>query len=469
MLQQGEPFKILVVDDEASMRELLEILLLKHGYDVRCAQNGSQAIEEIRGTPPDLVVTDIRMQPVSGLEVLKKCKILSPRTVVIMISAYASTELAVEAMNEGAYDYFPKPFNNDELLSVIATALQSRGEVQPVSDSREGSLYFGCLIGESPPMLKVYETIQRVAKTESNVAITGESGTGKELVARAIHRQSPRRDGPLVIVNCGGVPENLIESELFGYRKGAFTGAASDKKGLVEAARGGTLFLDEIGELSPILQVKLLRLVQEKTVKMIGGTEEVPVDVRIISATNRDLEQMVLEKNFREDLYYRLNVLHIRVPPLRDRPEDIPVLARHFLSKFTKDFGKDIHKVSSYAMDILCNYEFPGNVRELEHIIERGVAMESSRIILPDSLTLSMHRRKAQQRSTPPSPSAIPLENFDLDKHLAEIERRLLQQALSQAGGVKLKAAKLLGISFRSFRYRLLKHELATEEDLKED
>ncbi len=469
MLQQGEPFKILVVDDEASMRELLEILLLKNGYDVRCAQNGSQAIEEIRSAPPDLVVTDIRMQPVNGLEVLKKCKTLSPRTVVIMISAYASTELAVEAMNEGAYDYFPKPFNNDELLSVIATALQSRGVVQPVSDSREGSLYFGCLIGESPPMLKVYETIQRVAKTESNVAITGESGTGKELVARAIHRQSARRDGPLVIVNCGGVPENLIESELFGYRKGAFTGAASDRKGLVEAARGGTLFLDEIGELSPILQVKLLRLVQEKTVKMIGGTEEIPVDVRIISATNRDLEQMVLEKSFREDLYYRLNVLHIRVPPLRDRPEDIPVLARHFLSKFTKDFGKDIHKVSSYAMDILCNYEFPGNVRELEHIIERGVAMESSRIILPDSLTLSMHRRKAQQRSTPPAPSTIPLENFDLDKHLAEIERRLLQQALSQAGGVKLKAAKLLGISFRSFRYRLLKHELATEEDLKED
>jgi two-component system, NtrC family, response regulator PilR len=469
MLQNSEPYKILVVDDDSGMRELLELLLLKHGYHVRCAESGSNAIEAIRNDSPDLVVTDIRMQPVNGLEVLKKCKTISPRTIVIMISAYASTELAVEAMNEGAYDYFPKPFNNDELLSVISNALHNRGDEQPVSESREGPLYFGCMIGESAPMLKVYETIQRVANIGSNVVITGESGTGKELVARAIHRQSARRDQPLVIVNCGGVPENLVESELFGYRKGAFTGAATDRKGLVEAARGGTLFLDEIGELTPILQVKLLRLVQDKTIKMIGGTEEIPVDVRIISATNRDLEHMVMEKTFREDLYYRLNVLHIRVPPLRHRRGDIPLLARYFLAKFTKDFGKDIHKVSTYAMDILCNYEFPGNVRELEHIIERGVAMESSRIILPDSLTLSLHRRKQQERATIPEIGEIPAKNFELDKHIAEIESRLLQQALTQAGGIKLKAAKLLGISFRSFRYRLLKYELATEEDLKDD
>ncbi|MDR3553561.1 MAG: sigma-54 dependent transcriptional regulator [Syntrophobacteraceae bacterium] len=468
MLQNSEPYKILVVDDDSGMRELLELLLLKHGYHVRCAESGSSAIEAIRNDSPDLVVTDIRMQPVNGLEVLKKCKTISPRTIVIMISAYASTELAVEAMNEGAYDYFPKPFNNDELLSVISIALHNRGNEQPVSDSREGPLYFGGMIGESAPMLKVYETVQRVANIGSNVVITGESGTGKELVARAIHRQSARRDQPLVIVNCGGVPENLVESELFGYRKGAFTGAAADRKGLVEAARGGTLFLDEIGELTPILQVKLLRLVQDKTIKMIGGTEEIPVDVRIISATNRDLEHMVMEKTFREDLYYRLNVLHIRVPPLRHRRGDIPLLARYFLAKFTKDFGKDIHKVSSYAMDILCNYEFPGNVRELEHIIERGVAMESSRIILPDSLTLSLHRRKQQERTTLPEICEIPAKNFELDKHIAEIESRLLQQALNQTGGIKLKAAKLLGISFRSFRYRLLKYELATEDELKE-
>ncbi len=469
MRQKGEHYKILVVDDESGMRELLELLLLKHGYEVESAASGATAIEAIQKEPPDLVVTDIRMQPVNGLMVLKKCKAISARTIVIMISAYASTELAVEAMNEGAYDYFPKPFNNEELLSVISNALLNRDAAQSAADCLEGPLYFGCMIGESAPMLKVYESVQRVARTGSNVVITGESGTGKELVARAIHFQSPRRDQPLVIVNCGGVPENLVESELFGYRKGAFTGASTDRQGLVEAARGGTLFLDEIGELTPILQVKLLRLVQDKTIKMVGGTREIPVDVRIISATNRDLEQMVMEKSFREDLYYRLNVLHIRVPPLRERRDDIPLLARHFLSKFTKDFGKEIHKVSSYAMDILCNYEFPGNVRELEHIIERGVAMESSRIILPDSLTLSMYRRREQERTAPDRLSAIPAEDFDLDKHLAQIELNMLQQALNQAGGVKLKAAKLLGISFRSFRYRLLKHALATEDDLKEE
>ena len=459
--------RILVVDDERSMRELLEILLLKHGYDVQCAQSGVEALNIIQDQLFDLVITDIRMHPVNGLEVLKKCKTISPRTIVIMISAYASNETAVEAMNEGAYDYFPKPFNNEEILSVISNALRNRGDDQTLSKPREGPLYFGCLIGESPPMHKIYENIERVAKTSSNVVITGESGTGKELVAKAIHRQSARRDEPLVIVNCGGVPENLVESELFGYKKGSFTGAATNKKGLVEAAQGGTLFLDEIGELSPLLQVKLLRLVQDKTIKMIGGTEDILVDVRIISATNRDLERMVMDRTFREDLYYRLNVLPIRIPPLRERREDIPVLAQYFLSKFTKDFGKDIHKVSSYAMDILYNYEFPGNVRELEHIIERGVAMESSRIILPDSLTLSMHRRKEQEQAATSDVLEIPIEGFDLDQHMAEIEKRLLQQALHQTGGAKLKAAQLLGISFRSFRYRLLKYGLATEEELR--
>ena len=466
MPQELGPPRILVVDDEKSMRELLEILLLKHGYSVVCAENGSEALAMLRSQSFDLVITDIRMKPVNGLEVLKHCKEIAPRTPVIMISAYASTELAVEAMNEGAYDFFPKPFNNDQILSVISGALRDRADDQVSDRTREGPLYFGCLIGESLPMRKVYEVIERVAKTGSNVLVTGESGTGKELVAKAIHVRSSRRDRPLVIVNCGGVPESLVESELFGYRKGAFTGAATNRKGLVEAAEGGTLFLDEIGELSPLLQVKLLRLVQEKTIKMIGGTEDISVDVRIISASNRDLESMVMDKTFREDLYYRINVLPIRMPPLRERREDIPLLAQYFLSKFTKDSGKEIHKISSYAMDILCNYEFPGNVRELEHIIERGVAMESSRIILPDSLTLSMYRRKEQEQAAASSVSEIPLEGFDLDRHVAEIEKRLLQQALLQTGGAKLKASQLLGISFRSFRYRLLKYGLATEDEL---
>lgn len=459
--------KILVVDDERSMRELLEILLVKEGYGVRCAASGTQALDILRDEPFDLVITDIRMKPVNGLEVLKQCKALSPRTVVIMISAYASTELAVEAMNEGAYDYFPKPFKNDEMLTVISNALRSRGEEEGYDKDLEGPLYFGCLIGESPSMRRVYELIHRVAKTSSNVLITGESGTGKELAAKAIHRQSLRRDQPFIVVNCGGVPETLIESELFGYKKGAFTGAATNRKGLVEAAQGGTLFLDEIGELSPVLQVKLLRLVQEKTIKMIGDTEDISVDVRIISATNRDLEAMVVEQGFREDLYYRLNVLPIRLPPLRERQEDIPVLAQFFLSKFRKEFGKDIRKVSSYAMEILCNYDFPGNVRELEHIIERGVAMESSSIVLPDSLTLSTYKRKQQDQLSLQAAADIPPEGFELDLHLGQIEKRFLQQALQQSGGAKLKAAQLLGITFRSFRYRLLKYGLATEDELK--
>ncbi|MCE5336468.1 MAG: sigma-54 dependent transcriptional regulator [Desulfobacteraceae bacterium] len=466
MQERGTP-KILVVDDERGMRELLEILLLRKGYEVCCAANGRDALELFRSSTFDLVITDIRMSPVNGLEVLKGCKAIAPKTPVIMISAYASTEVAVEAMNEGAYDYFPKPFNNEEILTVISHALRSRDEDEGSARTREGPLYFGCLIGESPAVQKIYESIERVAKTSSNVLITGESGTGKELVAKAIHRESSRREQPFIIVNCGGVPENLIESELFGYKKGAFTGAVANRTGLVEAAEKGTLFLDEIGELSPLLQVKLLRLAQEKTVRMIGGTEDIPVDVRIISATNRDLERMVMEKSFREDLYYRLNVLPIRIPALRERKGDIPLLAQHFLSKFAREFAKDIRKVSSYAMDILCNYDFPGNVRELQHIIERGVAMEASRIILPDSLTLSMYKRRQHEGTgATNAPAELPGQGFDLDQHLAEIEKRLLQTALQQTNGAKLKAAQLLGITFRSFRYRLLKYGLATEDEL---
>ena len=462
---QESSARILVVDDERSMREFLEIMLQQDGYDVRCAESGKRALEFIRQESFDLVITDIRMQNVDGLEVLRQCRTISPATVVIIISAYASAETAVSAMKEGAYDYLPKPFKIDEMRSVIRNALTSKEGGEKLRHTDEGPFHFGCFIGESPAMRRIYDLIRRVASTSSNVLVTGESGTGKELVAKAIHRQSLRMDHPLVIVNCGGVPESLIESELFGYKKGAFTGAISNKKGLVEAAQGGTLFLDEISELSLALQVRLLRLVQEKTVKMVGGTEDIPVDVRIISATNRDLEQMVIGGTFREDLYYRLNVLPIRIPPLRDRREDVPLLAQHFLSKFRKSFGKDIRKISSYAMDILNNYDFPGNVRELEHIIERGVALESSSIILPDSLTLATYRKTKSQPSQGLLPPTLPMEDTNMDEYLADIEKKLLLQALQQAQGVKLKAADLLGISFRSFRYRLIKYGLATEDD----
>ena len=351
--RQGEAEKILVVDDEKSMREFLEIMLEKDGYEVSCAESGAEALKAIRQQKFDLLITDIRMKPIDGLEVLRQCKAMSPSTAVIIISAYASAETAVVAMKEGAYDYLPKPFKIDEMRTAITNALLSTKGEESSRDAQEGPLYFGCLIGESPAMRKIYDLIKRVAATSSNVLITGESGTGKELVAKAIYRESARNKYPFVVVNCGGVPESLIESELFGYRKGSFTGATTNRKGLVEAAQEGTLFLDEIGELSPALQVKLLRLVQEKTIRQIGDTEDIPVDVRIISATNQDLEKMVMERTFREDLYYRLNVLPIRIPPLRERREDIPLLAQFFLSKFRKEFAKDVRKISSYALDIL--------------------------------------------------------------------------------------------------------------------
>lgn len=458
------PIKVLVVDDERSMREFLEIMLMKEGYEVQCAESGKKALELAHEEMFDLIITDIRMKPVSGLDVLKECKTLPYNPVVIMISAYASTETAVAAMKEGAYDYLPKPFKIDEMRAVIHNALKSKGGEGKTREIREGPLYFGCFIGESPAMRKIYDLVERIAATSSNVLITGESGTGKELVAKAIHRQSPRRDCPFVVVNCGGVPESLIESELFGYKKGAFTGAVANRKGLVEAAQCGTLFLDEIGELSPTLQVKILRLIQEKTIKMVGSTEDISVDVRIISATNRNLEEMVIEGTFREDLYYRLNVIPVRMPSLRERREDIPLLAEFFLTKFRKTFGKDIRKISSYAMDILKNYDFPGNVRELENIIERGVALESSSIILPDSLTLASYK-KTRQESAPSFSVTLSDEGINLDEFLAGIEKELLVQALQKSQGVKFKAAEMLNISFRSFRYRLLKYGMASDEE----
>ena len=456
--------KILVVDDEKSMREFLEIMLQKEGYDVRCAENGTVALELFKREVIDLVITDIRMRPVDGLEVLKQCKAISPHTAVIIISAYASAENAVAAMREGAYDYLPKPFKIDEMRTVIRNALLSRSEDIKLREPARGPLHFGSLIGESPRMCKIYELIERVATADSNVLITGESGTGKELVAKAIYQQGPRKQAPFVVVNCGGVPESLIESELFGYKKGAFTGATQSHKGLVEVAEGGVLFLDEIGELSPALQVKLLRVTQEKTIRMVGGTHDVPVNVRIISATNRDLEKMVIDGSFREDLFYRLNVLRIHIPPLRERREDIPVLAEYFLSRFRQKLVKNVQKISSYAKDILMGYNFPGNVRELENIIERSVALETSSIVLPESLTLSAHK-EAQQNIPAPPANHLLSNGLSLDQYLADVKKEKLSQALENAQGVKQKAARILGISFRSLRYRLAKYGLADDDD----
>jgi two-component system response regulator PilR (NtrC family) len=412
------------------------------------------------------------MKEIDGLEVLKRCKELHPHTIVIMISAYASTSTAVEAMKWGAYDYLPKPFKVREIKAVIRDALDTAEAQEPqeieVGDTTDAIDYHG-IVGESPEIKKILELLPRIAAATSNVLITGESGTGKELIAKAIHRESPRKDRPFVTVNCGSVPETLMESELFGHKKGSFTGATATRSGLFEAAHGGTIFLDEIAELSPPVQVKLLRAVQEKTFKMVGGSEEIIVDVRIISATNRDLERDVMEGQFREDLYYRLNVINIHMPPLRERPDEIPLLAHHFLEKYSKEMGKDIRKISSFALDILKSYNFPGNIRELENIIERSVALESSNIVLPDSLTLSSFKQTQVRSKAETVTLALPQEGIDLDNVLGHLEQNLLQQALDRTRGAKQKAAELLGISFRSFRYRLAKYGLAGEDDGSEE
>ncbi len=466
-----KPISVLVVDDDPGMLEFLEIMLKSKGFQVCAVNSGEKAIKEINSKNFDIIIADIRMKPVDGLSVLKEAKKVDPSVIVIMISAYASTETALTAMKEGAYDYLPKPFKIDEMYKVLDEAIHKR-RVHPNDTvdqtDKKGELHFGLFIGESPAMYRVYDLIKRVSKVDSNVLITGESGTGKELVARAIHKLSTRSNGPFVAVNCGGVPESLIESELFGYKKGAFTGASNDKMGLVEAAQKGTLFLDEIGDLTPSLQVKLLRLLQEKTVRRIGDTKDIPVDVRIIAATNRDIEKMVVEGTFREDLFYRLNVIPIHLPPLRERREDIPLLAQFFLKKYSKILGKDIQRISSFAMDILKNYDFPGNVRELENIIERGVALEQTAIILPESLTISSGLMKQKYKKNGIENGffkEIPPEGLDLDALLEKIEKHYLLQALHKSHGSKQKAANLLKMSFRSFRYRLSKYNITLEDD----
>ena len=449
--------KILVVDDEKSMREFLDIMLAKEGYHVVCARDGEEACRILEKDLFDLVITDIRMKTIDGLGVLRKVKAVNPSTVVVLISAFATAETAVEAMKEGAYDYIPKPFKVLDFKRIISEALESsQSAIQTDVSPTKERFHFGSLIGESPQMRKVYDLIQRVSGTRTNILITGESGTGKELVARAIHKLSDRRDRPIVVINCAGIPENLIESELFGFKKGAFTGAMADKEGLFGVADGGTVFLDEIGELSPVIQVKLLRVIQDRTFTAVGGTHEKVVDVRFIAATHKDLETEVISGNFREDLYFRLNVIPIDLPLLRERESDIPLLAQHFLEKYSLEMKKDIGKISAYAMSILQKYPFPGNVRELENIVERSAALETSNIVLPGSLTLSNLRMGSEPIEITHKISMDP-NGIQLDKVMAEIEKGYVMQAMEMAKGSKQQAADLLGINLRSLRYRLEK------------
>ncbi len=455
--------RILVVDDERSMQEFLEIFLRREGFDVTTAGDVDAALVAIDSDDFDLVITDIQMPGRTGLDLLREIKERSPETLVLMITAFASTDTAIAAMKEGAYDYITKPFKVDEIRLIIEKALEKkllsrenrrlRSELRTVQRHKT-------IIGSSPAIQRVFDLIAQVADTKTNVLVSGESGTGKELVARDIHLQSERRNAPFVAINCGAIPENLLESELFGHVRGAFTGALFNKEGLFEAAAGGTLFLDEIGELSPPLQVKLLRVIQEKTIRRVGGTTDVRVDVRILSATNRNLAEEVAAGRFREDLYYRLNVIQISMPPLRARRGDIPLLVNHFIEKFSTDLGRTIASVGDDVMTKLMSHDYPGNVRELENAIERAVALSRGEHITIDSLPPGLSR---QLRSEAPE---IPAEGMNLDEVLAHYERSRLAQGLRQSNGVKKRAAQLLGISFRSFRYRLEK--LGLEDDSSE-
>ena len=453
-------FNILVVDDEESMRELLEVMLSREGYHISSAENGGKAISLLEKKDFDLLLCDIKLGDMTGIDVLRASKRKNPNTVVIMISAYSSTETAVEAMNDGAYDYVPKPFDNDELKQTIANALELKTidkEKKLIDDELKKQLNFGKIIGNSPAMLHVYNMIKQVAKTKTSILITGESGTGKELIARAIHDESDRCNKPFVPINCGGIPETLMESELFGYKKGAFTGAVQDKKGLFEIADEGTIFLDEIGDLSIHLQVKLLRVVQERVFKPVGGNEDISVNIRIISATNKDLANEVIEGRFREDLFYRLNVIEIKLPPLRERKEDLRALAQHFLEKYSNELGKKVTKISSYAINLLNKYPFPGNIRELENLMERSVAITDTNILLPDSLSLSLHKQRRLVEGVKGKGydlNDVP-KGVCLDAILEDVERAYIHKALEWTHGDKSKAAELLGINSRSMRYRL--------------
>jgi two-component system response regulator PilR (NtrC family) len=445
--------RILVVDDDQGMREFLEIMLTREGYRVSTAGDAGKALGRCRKEKFDLIITDLKMPKMDGIGFLREVKELAPETMVILITAYASGETAVTAMKEGAYDYIEKDFAIEDLKRIVRNALAAKGVKRDDAlfiKEMEEALGFGKMVGNSREMVKVYATIKKVADTPANVLILGESGTGKELVAQAIHENSSRRNMPFVVINCGGIPENLLESELFGYIKGAFTGAYSDKAGLFEIAHGGTIFLDEIAELPPLLQVKLLRVVQEKTFRRIGGSEDIRVDVRIISATNQSLTDNVKTGTFREDLYYRLNVIPLHLPPLRERKEDIPVLTKHFIEKYSREFGKEVKTISTYALELLMQYPFPGNIRELENIIERSIALETSNIILPENLVLSKEMGQGQAAAIPEMTDA----GLNLNEELAKFEKGLIERALEKAGGSKARAAELLRISYDSLHYR---------------
>ncbi len=456
--------QILIVDDEASMRKMLDILLTQEGYEVQTAPNAEAAMDALNLHPFDLVLSDIRMPGLSGIDLLRRLKAEDSQTEVVLMTAYASTESAIEAIKLGAFDYVTKPFQVDELVNIVRHALEKKALKEEnvllrVELSQQER--FGEIVGGNPKMRQVYALIERIAPATSSVLIQGESGTGKELVAKAIHQRSLRSRHPFVAINCGGLPETLLESELFGHAKGAFTGAIATKKGLFDTASGGTLFLDEIGETSPAMQVKLLRALQEKRIRPVGGNEEHPVDARVLAATNQDLQRMVQEKRFREDLYYRVNVISIVMPPLRQRREDIPLLVRFFTEKYARLWSKEVPALTQEAMRALEKYAWPGNVRELENVIERAMALAQGPRIerrdLPDEV-------RGFQSPSDTGGIDIPESGFLLDDVVERIRAGYVQKALELEGGVMVKAARRLGITFRSMRYLVKKYGLNARE-----
>jgi two-component system, NtrC family, response regulator PilR len=448
---------LLIVDDELGMRQFLTHLLQREGHVVRVAENGHDALAQLQQQAPDLMISDIRMPDMSGVDLLREAKQLLPEVEVIMMTAFSNVDTAREAFLLGAYDFVQKPFDNDLLKEVVTRAL---GKISLVTENKalkKGQRSLGKLsniIGRSKRMQDLFQMIETVSQVQSTVLVTGESGTGKELVARAIHDLSPRAEKPFVSVNCGAFTETLLESELFGYVKGSFTGANANRKGLFEAANSGTIFLDEIGEMSPAMQVKLLRVLQERRVRPVGATDETIVDTRVIAATNRDLASMVSAGTFREDLYYRISVIPIELPPLRERAEDISELANHFVQKFCAPTGRSL-TISEHAMRLLERYLWPGNVRELEHTIERAVALERTNSIEPERLPEKISNYNPYKVA---EAMEFPEEGINLTAHLDQLEKTYVVEALRRTAGNQTNAAELLHLSVRSLRHLLDKH-----------
>ena len=443
----SSPIGILIVDDDEITCNLLEEVLSKEGYVVDKALNGREAIDKGENKPYDVVLTDIRMIDVDGMEVLRAYRQKSPDSIIIMMTAFGSIETAIRAIKEGAYDYVSKPFKLDEIKLTIRRALEQKRLLQENLLYRQELITkykLENIVGRSPQMLQVYKTVARVAESRSTVLIAGESGTGKELVARAIHFNSPRSSKSYVAVDCGSLAETLLESELFGHVRGAFTGAVTNKKGLFEEADNGTCFLDEVGDISLAMQAKLLRVIQEHEIKRVGGTETTKIDVRIIAATNKNLEELVAEKKFREDLFYRLNVVSIHLPPLRERLDDIPLLGDHFLRKYAAENEKPVSRISAEVLDLFLRYQWPGNVRELENVIERAVTLSHHSIILPEDLPWRLRVE----------PSAIRATSLPSQISLTELEKLYIKKVLEETGGNKKKAADILGIDRRTL-YRM--------------